>query len=83
MLTSTMQLVLKKDNVLQMELREKELASAIQDIRVRRRDLEEQRMRLEQVMFCFPLVDLQPLSHEAVHDTVLLYSEQTAPDNPP
>lgn len=49
-----MQLVLKEDNVPQMELREQEMAAAIQDVRVRRRDLEAQRTRLEQVPLTFP-----------------------------
>lgn len=57
----SMQLVLKENNMPQMELREQEIATAVQDLRVRRRDLELQRTRLEQVPLTFPLTVLLPL----------------------
>lgn len=46
-----------------MELREQEIVAAIQDLRLRRRDLEAQRMRLEQVTLSFPFAVLLPLPH--------------------
>lgn len=41
-----------------MELRERETAAAIEDLRVRRKELEAQRRRLKEVTFAFPFTVL-------------------------
>lgn len=68
MFIRSMQLVLKHNNVQQMELREQEIAAAVQDLRVRRRELEAQRARLEQVPLTTPLT---AASDTALHPTLV------------
>lgn len=67
MFISSVQIVLNEDNMQQMELREQEIAAAVQDLRVRRRDLEAQRTRLEQVPLTFPLTVRLPLCDCTTH----------------